>query len=145
MKQDGLRTVFFVLLVLANKLVLGKYIPMTHSGEMPEILKLNIGPEREELRGVWWGISRGGLAYAAFGMDEEEACRRVAAEVGASYEEMYLVPVFAIPYDDNNQARFTEEFGEIGVTRIIPMSNEPWPEDMDNMTDAQREAFDGLS
>jgi len=113
-------------------------------GKTPEIITIQLGPEREEVRGVWWAISRGGLAYAAFGLNADEACRRVAQEVGVAYETIYIVPIISSIYDQNWQQRYTEEFGEKGVTRIIPLSNEPWPEDMDNMTAAQREAFDRL-
>jgi hypothetical protein len=114
------------------------------SGDEPSLITIQIGPQHEEIQGIWWAISRGELAYAAFGLNKEEACRRVAQDVGVSYESMYLVPVLASVYDKEWQQRYTEEIGERAVTRIIPFSNEPWPDDMSNLSEAQRLAFDRL-
>jgi hypothetical protein len=89
----------------------------------------------------WWTLSIGSLAYAVYASSPAEAC--VMAEDELETDTFFFV--FADERDEEKQAKMQDIVGEgVKIRRLIPFFDVPWPEDPDNMTQEQKNAFSEL-
>lgn len=76
---------------------------------------------------TWWGITVGGMAYAALAPNRETALDLTFEAIGVPRTND--VPVFTHIHDSEYQQPLTEKFGsEQRAIRLIPLSMEPWPQ-----------------
>lgn len=111
-----------------------------------EILRMQTGPERQSEEPCWWEVSVGSLLYAAHATTPENAIAKVAESLDESPKSLVVVPTFVELYPDEHQPSLDEKFAEAGeLVRLIPFSDEPFPEPGQELTAAQQEAFDRLA
>jgi len=98
-------------------------------------------PERNETgHKVWWVISTAMTVVAVYVMTAEEALQTI--EDRYNNGDTLLFYSVAIASEDAQQN--LASYSDTGVKRLIPFSSEPWPDDIDNLTAAQKAAFERL-
>jgi hypothetical protein len=92
----------------------------------------------------WWAISEGHRLHTVHASSPDEAAA-ILDEYHENRSGAGIAPMFFIERcDDETTAHLDEVLDPEVVTRLIPYSHVPYPEDFDNMTDEQRAAFDKL-
>ncbi len=89
----------------------------------------------------WWGISEGSLLWAVFSATPDEAVIMIEDKRDGAP----MLPFFFVDeYPEEIQAELKQKLSDKKVVRLIPYSTEAWPEDPNDMSDAQKAAIEQL-
>jgi hypothetical protein len=88
----------------------------------------------------WWGVNVKDLMFAVNARKANEAITKTQGRIGSTLSQIYLVE----PYKEEFQRQFDERYPDKDIVQIIAFSLVEYPEDILNLTDEQRFAFDKL-
>lgn len=113
--------------------------------ERMQKFKWLVSPEMDKTKGPgWWAITEGSLLYTVRASSPDEA----AAILDEHHEKEMGMGVLSFFFIDRLEDEVSEKFDATleheSVVRLIPFSNAPWPENMNNLTDEQKAAIDYL-
>lgn len=103
-----------------------------------------VTPEVDKSRGPgWWTITEGNFLHTVRASSPDQAAALI--DIYHESKGSGIFPLFSVGrLDDEASEKLDDQLKPDQVYRLIPFSNVPWPEDPNNMTQAQQEAFERL-
>lgn len=99
--------------------------------------------ERELTEPEWWGITLGSTLYGVKALTADEAVDKAQSAFADRFGSGFPI-FFAELHSEDIQPEFNVRYPDRDIVRLIPFSAVEYPEDPNQMTPEQTEAFEKL-
>jgi hypothetical protein len=97
-------------------------------------------PGTERTEPIWWGVTLGSSVYAVKAFNEDDAVTKAQDLLGGEPFPIFIVH----PHDEGAQPLLEALYEGRDAVHVIPFSPIEYPEDANNMSAEQQQAFDRL-